>query len=462
MKKQILTTVLASTMAAAMLAGCGSTSSGSTESAAAKDTAATAAPAEAATDAATESAAAEGSADYEPCTLTMDWWGGDSRHEATQNAVNAFMEKYPGIQVEVNFGAWSDWETAKAAEYVSGNNPDVQQTNFDWIGKYNGSGDTYLDLNTVSDTLDLTQWSDTDLDLVKDVKGGIAGVPVAMTGRTFYWNKATFEQAGLEVPTTLEDLEAAGPVFQEKLGDNYYPLVVGEYDRAILMTYYLQAQYKEPIISEEGKLNFTQDQLQEGLSFIDKLEDEHVIPTEEYILGEGADSMDKSARFIGGEYAGIFEWDSASGKYISALGDNASNLVVGNVLDGLQSYSKVSLMFSISAKAEHPHEAALLLQYLLNDPDGVKLMGTERGIPESKAAYDTLNSAGALDPMAVDAHNAVMDSNPLYWNPLFDDSSLKGDTSAYVDVFDNLSYGNYDEATAAQTLYSAYQAVCSQ
>lgn len=283
-----------------------------------------------------------------------------------------------------------------------------------------------------------------------------------MTGRTFYWNKATFEQAGLEVPITLEELEADGPIFQEKLGDNYYPLVVGEYDRAILMTYYLQAQYNEPIISEDGKLNFTQDQLQEGLAFIDRLEDEHVIPTEEYILGEGADSMDKSARFIDGEYAGIFEWDTAAGKYVSALGDSASDFVVGNVLDGLQSYSKVSLMFSISAKTEHPHEAALLLQYLLNDPEGVTLMGTERGIPESKAAYDTLNEASALDQMSVDAHNAVMDSNPLYWNPIFDDSSLKGDTAAYVDVFDNLSYGNYDEATAAQTLYNAYQAVCTQ
>ena len=120
--------------------------------------------------------------------------------------------------------------------------------------------------------------------------------------------------------------------------------------------------------------------------------------------------------------------------------------------------TSVSDIFTFNIKLIY----AFTLQYLLNDPDGVKLMGTERGIPESKAAYDTLNSAGALDPMAVDAHNAVMDSNPLYWNPLFDDSSLKGDTSAYVDVFDNLSYGNYDEATAAQTLYSAYQAVCSQ
>ena len=49
-------------------------------------------------------------ADYEECTLKFAWWGGDSRHEVTQQAVNAFMEKYPGINVEVNFGAWSDWD----------------------------------------------------------------------------------------------------------------------------------------------------------------------------------------------------------------------------------------------------------------------------------------------------------------------------------------------------------------
>lgn len=458
MKKKVLALVLTTAMAAGVLAGCGSSSSSDSASstAAAADSAATTAAAS------SDSSAASGDGSYENCTLTMDWWGGDSRHEATQNAVSAFQTKYPGITVDVNFGAWSDWETAKAAEYVSGNNPDVQQTNFDWIGKYDADGNTYLDLNTVSDTLDLTQWSDRDLELTQDSKGGVAGVPVAMTGRLFYWNKATWDQAGVELPKTLDDLMAAGPVFQEKLGDNYYPLVVGEYDRAILMTYYLQAQVGTPIIDESGKLTYTEDQLKQGLDFINSLEDNHVIPTEEYILGEGADSMDKSARFINGEYAGIFEWDTASNKYRSALGDNADNFVIGGELDGLQSFQKVSLMFSISAKTEHPHEAALLLNYLLNDPEGVAIMGTERGIPESKAAYDTLEAAGAIEQDAIDAHDAVANSNPFYWNPLFDDSSLKGDTAQYVEIFDNLSYDNIDSATAASTLYQAYQAVCTQ
>ena len=285
-----------------------------------------------------------------------------------------------------------------------------------------------------------------------------------MTGRTFYWNKATFEQAGLDVPTSLADLMAAGPVFKDKLGDNYYPLVIGEYDRAILMAFYLQAQTGEPIINENGNLTVTQDQLKEGLEWIESLEDAHVIPTLVYQDGEGADSMDKSARFINGEYAGIFEWDSSPKKYVDALGDNGDNLVVGSEFsdmgpNGCGSYNKVSLMFSISAKTEHPHEAAMLLNYLLNDEEGAALMGNERGIPESKAALAVCEAEGKVYPLTAEAHKIVMDSNPLYWNPLFDDSSLKGGSGAYKDAFSGLSYGDYTVDDAAKILYDAYTAV---
>ena len=416
-------------------------------------------------DGTTEGSTDNGGAGYDECTITFDWWGGDSRHEATQAAVDAFMKKYPGIKVEVNFGAWSDWETAKAAEYISGNNPDVQQTNFDWIGKYDADGTTYLDLNTVSDVLDLSQYSDEVLAKTVDSKGGIAGIPVSLTGRTFYWNKATFEKAGLATPTTLADLLAAGPVFKDKLGEDYYPLVIGEYDRMILMTYYLQAKTGEPIINENGNLTVTQDQIKEGLEWIKSLEDAHVIPTMAYILGEGADSMDKSQRFINGQYAGIFEWDSSPKKYISALGDNGSDLVVGNVFPELKSYTKVSLMFSISANSKHPREAAMLLNFMLNDPEGIEIMKTERGIPESKIAYDTLSAAGALDAVSAEAHEQVMNSEPLYWNPLFDDSSLKGGSAVYTTVFQQYSYGmdaggsKYKVDDAAKELYNAMTAV---
>ena len=461
MKKKFLSAFLATAMLATTLTGCGEEKKETTEA-----TTAAATTEAAAGD--TTAAPADDAAAYDECTITFDWWGGDSRHEATQAAVEAFEAKYPGIDVEINFGAWSDWETAKATEYLSGNNPDVQQTNFDWIGKYDADGTTYLDLNTVSDVLDLTQYDEATLAKCVDSKGGQAGIPVSITGRTFYWNQATFEQAGLSVPTTLDELMAAGPVFKDKLGDNYYPLVIGEYDRAILVAFYLQAQTGKPIIDENNQLTVTQDDLKKGLEFIKSLEDAHVIPTIPYLDGEGADSMDKSQRFINGEYAGIFEWDSSPAKYVSALGDNGDDLVVGNVFPELKSYSKVSLMFSISANTEHPRECAMLLNYLLNDPEGAAIMASERGIPESKAAYEVVDAAGKINPLSAQAHTEVINSEPLYWNPLFDSSKLKGDTSTYTTVFEQFSYGmdaagsEYSLDKAAEDLYNGYMDALAQ
>ena len=90
-------------------------------------------------------------------------------------------------------------------------------------------------------------------------------------------------------------------------------------------------------------------------------------------------------------------------------------------------------------------------------------MSTERGIPESQSAYATLDAAGAIDATAATAHKAVLDSNPIYWNPKFDDSSLKGSSpAAYTDVMDYFSAGEIDFAAAAEQLYNAYQTVLAQ
>ena len=53
--------------------------------------------------------------------------------------------------------------------------------------------------------------------------------PISTTGKCFFWNKTTFEKAGLDTPKTIEDLINAGTVFKEKLGDDSYPLAMSEY-----------------------------------------------------------------------------------------------------------------------------------------------------------------------------------------------------------------------------------------
>ena len=463
MKKKVMAVLLTSVMAASVLTGCGGSSAPAAAPAApAAEEKKEEAPAAEAQAEAPAAEAPEG-ADYEECTLKFDWWGGDSRHEATQKAVEAFMAKYPGINVEVNFGAWTDWETARALEYQSGTGSDVTQIGSNWIPDYDGDGTVFLDLNTVSDTLDLTQFEAGDLEKCLDPVGQQAGVPVSMTGRTFYWNKTTFDKAGIDVPKTVDDLIAAGKTFQEKLGDEYYPLTLGEYDRALFMSFYIGAKKGVPIIAEDGTLNVTKEDLVDALNFIQSLEDNHVIPGIAQLAGDGNVTTNENPKFIDGRYAGVFEWDSAPLKYTSNLAEG-QELVVGDELDfggGVYGNSaKVSMAFAICATTQHPHEAAMLVNYLLNDPEGIKIMASERGVPASKIGYDTLNDAGMIDPMIAKAHEAVYATNPMFFSPKFDNGELKGDGAAYIDAFSGLSYGDYSVEDAADVLFDAYSNVC--
>ena len=100
-------------------------------------------------------------------TLKFSWWGGDARHEATEAAIAAFMQKYPNITVEPEYGAWTGWEEKQALAIQGGNAADVMQINWNWITSYSGNGKNFVDLNQYSDVLDLTQFDESVLEQCK-------------------------------------------------------------------------------------------------------------------------------------------------------------------------------------------------------------------------------------------------------------------------------------------------------
>lgn len=193
--------------AAGLLAACGgSSNAGST----------------ATSTAASSAAASVAGLSSDPVTLTMSWWGGESRHNAYQEAIKAFSAEHSTITVNPTFAAWSGWEDTMSTKFAGGVAEDVCQINWNWLYNYSKNGQTFIDLNSVSEYLDLTQWDEAKL-AACNVANAQQCVPVSMTGRIFYWNKTTFDKAGISFPTTLDELMAAGKTFQEKLGDDYYP-----------------------------------------------------------------------------------------------------------------------------------------------------------------------------------------------------------------------------------------------
>lgn len=96
MKKQ---RIMALTLAASMTLGlcaCGSQGEQTTAAAEAEETTAAASSEESSA----ETSELETGENGDQVTLSISWWGGDSRHEATLAALELFEEKYPNIKVE--------------------------------------------------------------------------------------------------------------------------------------------------------------------------------------------------------------------------------------------------------------------------------------------------------------------------------------------------------------------------
>ena len=168
-----------------------------------------------------QSAPGQASTQPEPVTLTMSWWGDDARTETYQQAIQAFEAKLQYITVETIYGTTADEDQTA----------DVMQVDWTWPGQ---NADQFVDLNEYSDVIDLEQFSQSALDACT-VDGALLAVPMSVTGRIFYWNTCTFEQAGIDAPKTYEELLTAGNTFREVLGEEYYPLAMDAAARMNLM-----------------------------------------------------------------------------------------------------------------------------------------------------------------------------------------------------------------------------------
>ena len=402
----------------------------------------------------------------DPVTLTMSWWGGESRHNAYQEALKAFSAEHTTITVNPTFAAWSGWEDTMSTKFAGGVAEDVCQINWNWLYNYSANGQTFIDLNSVTDYLDLSQWDDAKL-AACNVANAQQCVPVAMTGRIFYWNMTTFNKAGItEVPKTLDDLMNAGKAFQEKLGDDYYPLHLGAYDRMILMVFYLESKYgKDWADPTTSTLNYTADEIAEGIDFIKSLVDGHVImPLPTYYGANGDNAAHQSNEWITGKIAGIFEWDSAASKYQDALDEeNKPGFTVGEEIkfgDYNGGFSKVSMGLAITKTCEHPAEAAMLINFLLNEKEGAEIMGSECGLPASKAGLEAAQAAGKIKDLVAEANGKVMAFVGFQLDPLFEANDLKATgTGIYQEVFDTVDYDNASGADVVDTLLDGMSAV---
>jgi len=385
----------------------------------------------------------EKSNDKEEITLRFSWWGGDPRHEATLAMIEAFEKKYPHINIEPEYAGWQGFYDKQATQMIGGTEADIMQINYNWAYIFSPDGEGFYDLKTI-DTINLDNWDQSTLDPFT-INGKLQAVPASVGGRMFFLNKTTYEKAGVELPTTWEELMEAGRTFKEVLGDDYFALGALDNDdeATLVMFMYLAQKYGKNVI-EDNKLAYTEEEITEGFRFLKDLLDSHVLADAYY---DAAERNQENPHWINGEYAGNVQWNSSIGKFVSTLDPNLNQEIViapepffgmeGQVHSG--SFNKVSMGFAVSKNTEYPEEAAMFINYMFTDPEAIEILGLQRAVPVNKVAFETLEDLGMLEGLQYEGHVVIQNTEGFSFHPYYEDAILR---EAYNEPVMEFMYGD--------------------
>jgi len=386
--------------------------------------------------------------------LRMSWWGGNGRHQVTLKALDEFHKLYPDINVKAEYTGW-DGHLSRLTTQIAGNTePDVMQTNWNWLPIFSKDGNGFYDLYKVKDSLDLVQFDPKELQQTT-VNGKLNGIPISVTARVFYYNDQTWTRSGLNYPTTWEQLISAGEVFRKKLGDNYYPIILEHQDTLALLRSYMTQKYNTPTVDEKNKkFAYSEKQWVEFFNLYKEMVDNHVMPSTKYYASFGKSNMYEMKPWINGEWGGTYMWNSTITKYSDNLTKPATLVLVPYpMLSGAKDaglFFKPAQMLSIGKSTQHPKESALLINFLLNSKEGIDALGLERGVPLSATAVKQLRERGVIkdeDPAVAGLNLALSLPHEMKTSPYFDDPQI---VSLFGDVLQSIDYGQKTVAEAAE------------
>ena len=395
--------------------------------------------------------------------LRFLWWGSDSRHKATLDAIKLFEEKNPGIKIKAEYGG-TDGYFQKLSTQLTGNTaPDIMQVDYIWLFNFSKSGDGFYDINQLKDEFNLANYSEEDLSYTT-INGKLNAIPVGMNGRAFFFNKSLYEKAGVEIPKTFDELLATDKVIKEKVSKDAKSLDITSTDSGALffIEYYVEQKYGKPILTVENTIGVTKEELADAFKFYKMLVDSGAVVSAKDRAGAGNFPDDQNPLWINGELGAVLTWNTMVGQYENMLKEG-DTLVSGDFLTGIgdhkSTFIKVNMAFAINKNTKYPKEAAKFLNFMLSDPEAAKILGTVRGIPLNKSAFAELEKEGQTKgPLAEGLEKALAFAGQKT-SPYIEDERTR---KLGLEITQKVDYNEMTPEQAGEKLYTELEKLLKQ
>ncbi|TLM83720.1 extracellular solute-binding protein [Pseudarthrobacter sp. NamE2] len=318
----------------------------------------------------------------EPVTLTMTWWGNDTRQANTQKIIDAFEKAHPNINIEPSYSDWAGYWDKLATETAANNTPDIIQMDALYLSTYADRG-ALLDLSSLGDALNTSDLPQAAVDSGK-VGDSLYAVSAGLTAYSLVANTSIFQQAGVELPddktwTWKDFAEITKKISDSGAGKYYGASAYGFEDGALRMW---ARQNGDQLFDKDGKVVIKQETVKSWWDELKKLTETGSVAPASTTIEKQSGGLSESLSATNQAALG-FWWNGQLTALSKASGQDLKLLRVPESSGGKYWY-KPSMFWSASSRTQHKAEAALFLDFLVNSQEAADIQLTERGVPANE------------------------------------------------------------------------------
>lgn len=391
---------------------------------------------------------ASGDGKAEKVEIRFTWWGDTKRHELYNSIVDRFEEKYPNIKVKREFGGWPEYWEKLTTQIAGGNAPDVVSMHQFYVADY-ARRNALLELSDYvkENTINQGEFPESVVNSGKvDDKLYMIAQGVTMSGLVY--NKKLFDDLGVEYPKqgwTYDDFTAKVKELKSKGIWGVQDFSGGQLQPNFR---YFARSNGQDLFTEDGKLGFEKETLVKWWTMWDELRKAEAIP--DAATGTEYESAPLEQNlFVTGKTA--IHQIPANQLYLyqQQFKDGELEMVSMPTVDGGEQGEYIEGAYlSITEKSKHPKEAALFINFFVNEEKALELFKVEQGSPGSTKMADFVKPL--LEPAQTKAvefiQSAVSNASTAPYSP----AGVTELEAAFKDSASAISFGKMSVEDAAE------------
>jgi multiple sugar transport system substrate-binding protein len=389
--------------------------------------------------------------------LSFFWWGGEARAELTEKALALYTAKHPDVTFKKTWQANQGYFDKLATLTAGDDAPDIFQIDDNFLAEY-ATRNVTLDLTSYqsSGKLDTTKFPE-GLWKYGVVDGKLAGLAFGENTQGLVFNKSKLEAAKQPLPETgmsweefIAWAEKAGPATG----------LAGTMDPSAdykAFWVWLRQQGKE--MYNGNQLGFTAADVTAWFELWKGARDSKATPTADVIHEGNATDITKQL-VVTNKALTSWVWANQMPELQKNTQDQLG--LVAYPGDASKQWPRASMYFSVFRGSDHKDIAVDVINFLANDPEAGKILGTDRGLPSNSDIRASV--AASTDDASMKQTISTIDELSKNYGPS-PTVPPKGHSTVRAELIkaaEEAQYGRATPAKAAEQFFAASQAAVSR